>query len=116
MMRKSRSDKLQKGKHLQRLRTPSGPREAAELTAVKGLAFLGEDPARLAAFLGRTGLRPDTLRTAAREPHFLGQVLEFIREDERLARDFCQANELDGRTLAAAQEILTGPGWERDVP
>jgi len=78
------------------------------MIGISALSFIGEEPARLAGFLARTGLRPDTLRAAARDPHFLGQILAFIREDERLARDFCQAHELDGATLAACHDLLAG--------
>lgn len=92
------------------------PMEAAEIIGIHGLSFLASDPVQLAAFLEQTGIGPQTLRQAAKEPHFLGMVIGFIRTDEARARDFCAAHELDSKTLIAVQELLSGPGWEREVP
>lgn len=90
--------------------------EAAEIIGIKALSFLAADPVRLAAFLEQTGIGPTTLRQAAKEPHFLGMVIGFIRADEARAREFCVENELDSNALNAVQELLAGPGWEREVP
>ncbi len=43
-------------------------------------------------------------------------VISFIRADEARARDFCAAHGLDSKALDAVQELLAGPGWEREVP
>lgn len=80
------------------------------------MSFIGEEPSRLATFLDQTGLRPDTLRSAAADSRFLGRVVEFIRDHEDMARQFCEAHALDARSLATVHELLVGPQWERDVP
>jgi len=72
--------------------------------------------ARLGAFLAESGLGPETIRDAAKDPAFLVGVLDFILNDERLIDDFCKALDLKPRQLIAAREALGGPSWERDVP
>lgn len=116
MMAKNRGDKLRKGKFLRNLDKSPKPTEAAEIIGIQGLSFLASEPAQLAAFLEQTGIGPQTLRQAAKEPHFLGMVISFIRADEARARDFCAAHGLDSKALDAVQELLAGPGWEREVP
>jgi hypothetical protein len=88
----------------------------AETLAIQALSFLGQEPARLGAFLAESGLGPETIREAAKEPSFLVAVLDFILNDAGLVDDFCKALDLKPRQLIAAREALGGPSWEREVP
>ncbi len=92
------------------------PGQVAETLAIQALTFLAQEPPRLGAFLAESGLGPETIRTAAKDPSFLVAVLDFILNDEGLIDDFCKALDLKPRQLIAAREALGGPNWERDVP
>ena len=58
------------------------PREVAEIVAVQALSFIAAEPERLGAFLAESGICPETLRSAAADPHFLGSVLDFVLRDD----------------------------------
>ena len=93
----------------------STPGQVAETLAIQALSFLAQEPARLGRFLAESGLGPETIRSAAKDPSFLVAVLDFILNDERLIDDFCSAQDLQPRQLIAAREALGGPSWEREV-
>lgn len=97
-------------------RKPLQPNEAAEIVGIKALQFLAGDPALLGRFLAETGLGPDSLRQAAKNPQFLGSVLDFVLDQKPTAEAFAQAVELDIKTIAIARYALAGPDWERDDP
>src|ERR1700754_3020442 len=90
--------------------------QVAETLAIQALSFLVQNPERLGAFLAESGLGPETIRTAAREPSFLVAVLDFILNDEGLLDDFCTAQDIKPRQLITAREALGGRSWERGVP
>ncbi len=90
-------------------------REVAEIVAVQALSFVAGDSERLGLFLAETGLGPDTLRSAASDPHFLVGVLDFVLRDDSTVKAFCSASHLEPATIAAARLAL-GERWERDVP
>jgi Protein of unknown function (DUF3572) len=92
------------------------PREVAEIVAVQALNFVAGDPERLGAFLAETGIGPETLRSAAADPHFLASVLDFVLRDDATVKAFAAASELDPATVAAAREVLDEDPSERDVP
>jgi hypothetical protein len=99
------------------LRKPvHNPREVAEIVAVQALSFVAGDAARLGAFLAESGIGPETLRTAAADPHFLGSVLDFILRDDATVKAFAAASGLHPTNIAAARQALEDPDWERDVP
>ena len=54
------------------------------MLAIQALAFMAEDPDRLGAFMGATGLAIEGIRDAAREPSFLAGVLDHMLGDESL--------------------------------
>ena len=81
-------------------------REEAETIAVRALAFLAADPQRLARFLDLTGLRPDTLRAAAREPHFLARVLDHVAADEALLIEAAADQGIAPERFAAAHALV----------
>ena len=92
------------------------PREVAEIVAVQALSFVAGDPERLGLFLAESGIGPETLRTAAADPHFLASVLEFVMRDDATVNAFASASQLHPTNIAAALQALGDPHWERDVP
>ena len=92
------------------------PREVAEIVAIQALSFVAGDPERLGAFLAESGVCPDTLRTAAADPHFLASVLDFVMRDDATVKAFASASQLHPTNIAAAHQALNDPQWERDVP
>jgi hypothetical protein len=92
------------------------PREVAEIVAIQALSFVAGDPERLGVFLAETGIGPETLRSAAADPHFLAGVLDFVLRDDATVKAFAAASELDPTTIAAAREVLVEDRPERDEP
>src|SRR5450432_4088727 len=92
------------------------PREVAEIVAVQALSFIAGDPERLGLFLAESGIGPETLRTAAANPHFLVSVLDFVMRDDATVKAFAAASELHPTNIAAARQALSDPAEERDVP
>jgi hypothetical protein len=92
------------------------PREVAEIVAIQALSFVAGDPERLGVFLAETGIGPETLRSAAADPHFLAGVLDFVLRDDATVKAFAAASELDPATIAAAREVLVEDRSERDEP
>jgi Protein of unknown function (DUF3572) len=97
-------------------RSSHTPREVAEIVAVQALSFVASDPERLGAFLAESGIGPDTLRSAASDPRFLANVLDFIMRDDASVKAFAKASDLHPTNIAAAHQALNDPKWERDVP
>ena len=99
------------------MRKPTqNPREVAEIVAIQALSFIAGDPERLGTFLAESGIGPETLRTAAADPHFLASVLDFVMRDDATVKAFAAASQLHPTNIAAAHQALTDPKWERDVP
>jgi hypothetical protein len=94
----------------------AGSREAAESLAIQALGFIAEEPERLGAFLAASGIGPDAIRDAAREPGFLGGVLDHMLGDESLLVAFADSAGLDPASIARARRALGGRQWERDIP
>jgi Protein of unknown function (DUF3572) len=92
------------------------PREVAEIVAVQALSFIAGDVGRLGQFLAETGIGPETLRTAASDPHFVLHVLDFVLRDDATVKAFAAASQLHPTNIAAARQALSDPTWERDVP
>ncbi len=94
---------------------PPEPRQAAEIVAVQALSFIAQDESRFGRFLAETGLGPETLRSASKDPSFLVGVLDFLLRDEAMLKAFSESSHLDIRIVGNARETLE-PTWERDVP
>jgi len=92
------------------------PREVAEIVAVQALSFIAGDPERLGIFLAESGIGPETLRSAASDPHFLASVLDFVMRDDTTVKAFAEASKFHPTNIAAARQVLGDPQWERDVP
>ena len=94
----------------------SNPREAAEALAVQALTYLGSDPERLGQFLSLSGIGPQSIREAAREPGFLAGVLEYVASNEELLVAFAAEQGLDPVHVDKARHALAGGDWVREVP
>jgi hypothetical protein len=71
-------------------------REEAENVALGAFSFLTSDEERLSRFLAVSGLRPETVRSAALSPGFFAGILDYVVSDEPLV-------------IALAKEMNTKP-------
>ena len=85
---------------------PAAQQQAAEQLAVAALGFIAGEPERLGRFLALTGIGPESIRDAAREPNFLLGVLDHVAGDEVLLLAFAQHAEIDPEEVAGARDIL----------
>jgi len=84
---------------------------AATELAIAALSFLAGETERLERFLALTGLGPQSLRAAAREPSFLLGVLDHVVADESLLLAFASENGIDPEDVGRARDALAhGPG------
>jgi hypothetical protein len=86
--------------------TPEGRREAAAELAIAALCFLAGEHERLERFLALTGLGPQSLRAAAREPSFLLGVLDHVAGDETLLLAFANESGIDPEDVGRARDAL----------
>ena len=89
--------------------------EVAETLAIQALAFLAGEPEQLGRFLAITGIGPEGIRDAAREPQFLVGVLEYITGDEPLLVAFAAQIGIDPADVARACAALGGRTNDRDL-
>jgi hypothetical protein len=90
--------------------------EAAETLAIQALAFLAGEPEQLGRFLAITGIGPEGIRDAAREPQFLAGILEYVAGDEPLLVAFATQIGIDPADVARACTALGGRTNGRDPP
>jgi hypothetical protein len=109
-------DILRKGKYDAMKRRASITPDAAEHLAIQALNYVATDGERLGRFLALTGIGPDEIRAAAREPGFLAGVLDHIASDETLLVEFAADAGVDPADIGSARNVLGGKGWEREVP
>jgi len=88
---------------------PKQQQEAAAALAVAALAFIAGDGERLGRFLAITGMGPESIRAAAREPDFLLGVLDYLVSDEPLLVAFAKESDFEPEHVAHARELLAGP-------
>jgi Protein of unknown function (DUF3572) len=88
-------------------------KKAAEMLAIQALAFIGEEPERLAAFLQSSGLAMEQLRDAAQQSGFLVGVLEHMLGDETLLLAFAASAGLDPAAIGHARAALAREGARR---
>jgi hypothetical protein len=81
---------------------------AATELAIAALTFIAEEPERLGRFLALSGIGPESLRAAAREPGFLLGVLDYLLGDETLLLTFAEQGAIDPADVAAARDVLAG--------
>ncbi|HEY6258613.1 MAG TPA: DUF3572 domain-containing protein [Xanthobacteraceae bacterium] len=83
-----------------------GRKAAATELAIAALSFLAGEEERLARFLALTGLGPQSLRAAAREPGFLRGVLDYVAGDESLLLAFANETGIDPVDVERARGAL----------
>lgn len=64
--------------------------ESAELLAIEALSWLVGNEELLPVFLGSSGASEGDLRTGAKDPVFLGSVLDFLMMDDAWITQFCE--------------------------
>lgn len=80
--------------------------EEAQTVALRALAFIAEDPDRLARFLALSGCGPADLRERIGDPAFLGGVLDFLMGHEPDLIAYAEWAELDPETPGMARQLL----------
>jgi Protein of unknown function (DUF3572) len=88
---------------------PQARRQAAEELAVAALGFIAGEPERLGRLLALTGIGPESIRLAAREPNFLLGVLDHVASEEALLVAFAAERGIDPAEVAQARDALA-PG------
>src|SRR5262245_10011713 len=89
---------------------PAQQREEATNLAIRALGFIAAEPQQLGRFLSLTGIGPDSIRTAAREPGFLLGVLDHLASDERLLLAFAEQSGVAPEDIGQARAILANEG------
>jgi Protein of unknown function (DUF3572) len=82
--------------------------DAASALAIAALTFIAAEPERLGRFLALSGIGPESIRTAARDPGFLLGVLDHLLGDEPLLLAFANENEIDPQDVQRARSVLAG--------
>jgi len=85
-----------------------GQQDAAAELAIAALTFIAEEPERLGRFLALSGIGPESLRAAARDPDFLLGVLDHIVGDENLLLAFAGHGGIDPADVVRARGVLAG--------
>ena len=88
-------------------------RAAAEALAVAALGFIAGEPERLGRFLAMSGIGPESIRAAAREPQFLLGVLDHLAADEALLIAFAAENAIPPSAVMEARDTIAGRRRER---
>jgi len=85
---------------------PEERRAAAIDLAIAALCFIAAEPERLGRFLALTGIGPESIREAAREPEFLLGVLDYLAADETLLLAFANQDGIDPEQVVQARAVL----------
>ncbi|MGU3574891.1 DUF3572 domain-containing protein [Brucellaceae bacterium C25G] len=88
------------------MKTPRN--EQAEALAIEALIWLSQEPELMSRFLTLTGIDASAIRDAAREPGFLGGVLQFLLAHEPTLMRFCEATQTEPASVVNAARQLPG--------
>jgi hypothetical protein len=83
-------------------------KKAAESLAIQALAFIAGDLERIGPFLAATGIGPEAIRDAARQPDFLAGVLDYLAGDEALLLGFARNADVNPFDIVVARDVLAG--------
>ncbi|WVX48415.1 hypothetical protein ROLI_014950 [Roseobacter fucihabitans] len=83
-------------------------RESAEVLALQVLGWLAGNEDLLPVFLGASGASENDVRMGARDPVFLGSVLDFILMDDAWVMQACDALHVPYEALSRARQALPG--------
>jgi hypothetical protein len=92
---------------------PPLTQEAAESLAIQALAFIASDAERIGPFLAATGIGPEMIRAAARQPDFLGGVLDYMAGDDALLVAFSNETGRNPFDIPIARDVLRGASRRR---
>lgn len=81
--------------------------EEAEIIAVAGLSYLAAEPERIGRFLAVTGLGPENIRAASRDPSFFPALLDYLLANEAELVAFADEMNLDPSRIRAARDKLS---------
>jgi Protein of unknown function (DUF3572) len=84
--------------------------DAAETLALQALAWLVANEDLLPVFLGATGATDSDLRGRAKNPEFLGSVLDFLMLDDAWIIAFCDTLAVPYEHPMMARVALPGGG------
>lgn len=84
--------------------------EAAEIVALKCLAWLAGNDDLLPDFHKQTGASGDDFTSRAQDPEFLLCVLDFVLADDARVIEFSESAGLAPESLMAARQGLPGGG------
>lgn len=79
------------------------------MIGVAGLSYLAADPERIGRFLAITGLGPENVRAAARDPSFLPALLDYLLANETELVAFAAEMNLDPARVRSARDVLAPP-------
>jgi hypothetical protein len=99
-----------------KVRVGADRRHAALELAIAALGFIASERDELSRFLALTGIDPSSIRTAVKEPGFLGGVLAYIAGNEQTLLAFAAHAGVAPQEIEKARIVLTGDDWERDTP
>ena len=88
--------------------------ESAETLALQAFAWLLAQDDLVGVFLNATGAGQGQLSALARDPVFLGAVLDFLMEDDARVIGFCDSASLPYVAVMQARVALPGgqlPNW-----
>jgi hypothetical protein len=84
-------------------------KQEAEMIGVAVLSYLAAEPERIGRFLAVTGLGPENVRAAARDPSFLPALLDYLLANEKDLLAFTEEMNLDPARVRAARDLLAPP-------
>ena len=102
---------MNNGKHGMRPVLTLAP-EAVESLAIAALTLIAADPALTSSFMTLSGFDAGSLRMAAKRPHFLAGVLDYVMTDERLILNLAAATGYRPEAIAAACRNLEPPALD----
>jgi len=82
--------------------------ESAELLAIQALTWIAQNDDLLPVFLGSTGASEQDIRAQAKDPQFLGAVLDFLLMDDAWVTGFCDDTDYTYDMPLRARAALPG--------
>ncbi|MEE4187660.1 MAG: DUF3572 domain-containing protein [Roseobacter sp.] len=83
-------------------------RETAETLGLKALSWLAANEELLPVFQGSSGASAGDLQEGARDPAFLGAVLDFIMLDDAWVVQCCDSLGVNYNSMMQARQALPG--------
>lgn len=84
----------------------------AEEIAIGAFSFITGDGERLSRFLAVSGLRPDTIRSAASAPGFFAAILDYVAADEPLLIELAKELNTNPERIMEAHRTLSPSEFE----